>query len=281
MTGSEGAVAGSRRRRGRPLAVLAVSAVVALALLLVLPLVGLALRLAPSEILIRLARPEVRQALWLSVVTSSAVTLVVVGLGLPAAYVLATRQFPGKRLLEILISLPMVLPPTVSGFALLLAFGRASLGGRMLSVFGVTLPYTTLGVIVAQTFMAVPFFIGPARAGFAGVERRYLEVATTLQADEVYAFWRVVLPLSRASLLAGASMAWARALGEFGATITFAGNLPGRTQTMPLAVYLAMQDDLDRAVALSLVLVIMAVVLLLGFRHSGFDVFGATRHASR
>jgi molybdate transport system permease protein len=160
----------------------------------------------------------------------------------------------------------MVLPPTVAGFALLMAFGRTGLAGRTLQAFGVSLPFTTAGVVLAQVFMAMPFFVGPARAGLLAVEKRYLDAAATLRAGEAFTFFRVMLPLAMPALLAGVSMAGARALGEFGATITFAGNLPGTTQTMPLAVYVALQSDLDAAVVMSVLLLLMAFGLLLGLR---------------
>ncbi|MGH7703823.1 MAG: molybdate ABC transporter permease subunit, partial [Gemmatimonadales bacterium] len=179
------------------------------------------------------------------------------------------------------LTLPMVLPPTVAGFALLLAFGRAGLAGRALSFLGLSLPFTTLGVVVAQVFMAIPFFIAPARAGLRSVERRYLDAAATLRATESYSFFRVMLPLSLPSVLAGTAMAWARALGEFGATITFAGNLPGRTQTMPLAVYVEMQSDLDRAVALSVLLVVMSLTLLVALRYAPVGLFWRDLNAQR
>jgi molybdate transport system permease protein len=228
--------------------------------------VALLARTSPGMLLSRLTEPAVAQALRLSLVTSLAATAIVVMLGIPTAYVLATRDFRGKRLLEVLIDLPMVLPPTVAGFALLMAFGRMGLAGQWLRVLGVTLPFTTLGVIVAQAFMAAPFFIAPARTGFAGVDRRLLEAAATLRASEVHRFRRIMLPLALPSLVAGTSMCAARALGEFGATITFAGNLPGVTQTMPLAVYVTLQSDLDTAVVLSVLLLAMSFGLLLGLR---------------
>ena len=214
----------------------------------------------------RLGDPAVLQALGLSLLTSSAATVLVVGFGLPVAYLLATRRFRGKRMLEVLVALPMVLPPTVAGLALLLAFGRTGLAGRALALFGVSIPFTMVAVIVAQTFMAAPFFVSAARAGFASVDRRYWDAAATLRASEPVTFLLVVLPLSAPALLAGVGMAWARALGEFGATITFAGNLPGRTQTMPLAVYVALQQDLELAVTLSVILVAVSVALLLALR---------------
>jgi molybdate transport system permease protein len=261
-----GATAGARRG---PAALLRPAVLAALALLLAflaLPFLALLLRASPGQMLARLGEPTVLEALRLSLVTSAAATALVVLLGTPAAYVLATREFPGKRAVEVLIDLPMVLPPTVAGFALLMAFGRAGLAGRALGAFGVSLPFTTAAVVVAQVFMAAPFFIGSARAGFAGVDHRLLDAAATLRSHESFTFFRVVLPLARPALVAGMAMSGARALGEFGATITFAGNLPGTTQTMPLAVYVALQSDLDSAVVLSVLLLAMSVGLLLGLR---------------
>ena len=233
---------------------------------LALPFIGLLLRVSPGEVLARLGSAVVLDALRLSLVTSLAATAVVIVLGVPVAWLLATREFPGKRVVEVLIDLPMVLPPTVAGFALLMAFGRAGLAGRALSALGITLPFTTLGVIVAQVFMAVPFMVGPARASFASLDARLLDAAATLRARETFTFFHVALPLALPGLLAGVAMSSARSLGEFGATITFAGNLPGSTQTLPLAVYVALQSDLDAAVALSVVLLVMAFGLLLGLR---------------
>ena len=245
-----------------------------LVVFLALPIVALVLRVSPAQLVARLGDPIVLDALRLSLVTSVAATIIVALFGLPAAYVLATRQFPGKRIVEVLIDLPMVLPPTVAGFALLMAFGRAGLAGRSLDAFGLSLPFTTAGVIMAQVFMAVPFFVGPARAGIAGIDPRLLDAAATLRASEPFTFARVVLPLAGPSILAGATMSTARALGEFGATITFAGNLPGETQTMPLAVYVALQSDLDAAVVLAVLLVVMALGLLVGLRAAPAGAFG-------
>jgi molybdate transport system permease protein len=243
-----------------------VAATVLLGGFLLLPFLALLLRVSPAVFIARLGSRDVLDALGLSVVTSLAATGVAAAFGVPVAWLLATREFPGKRAVEVLLDLPMVLPPTVAGFALLMAFGRAGLAGRALALAGLSLPFTTLGVVVAQVFMAVPFFVGPARAGFASVDRRLLEAAATLRAGESVRFRRVALPLARPAILAGAAMAAARSLGEFGATITFAGNLPGRTQTMPLAVYMAMQSDLDAAVTLSVVLLLMAAGLLAALR---------------
>lgn len=251
--------------------------------LVALPLAGVALRVSPAALVGQLAAPSVRQALWLSLETSLAATVLCLVLGLPMAALLATREFHGKRIVEVLMDLPMVIPPTVAGFALLMAFGRAGLLGGTLSALGITLPFSTAGVVVAQVFMSVPFLVGAARAGFAAVDQRYLDAAETLRAGEVYAFLKVRLPLALPSVIAGTGMCWARALGEFGATITFAGNMAGTTRTVPLDVYLQLQENLDAAATLSLILVVMAVVLLAGMRQAGLGLFSPTRaprHAS-
>lgn len=245
--------------------------------LFALPLAGLVLRVNLGTLLDQLASPAVQQSLWLSVETSVLATLVSVLLGLPMAALLASRNFPGKRVVEVLMDLPMVIPPTVAGFALLMAFGRAGLLGGSLNAFGITLPFTTTAVVIAQVFMSVPFLVGAARAGFTAVEPRYLEAAATLRAGEVYTFLRVRLPLALPSIVAGIGMCWARALGEFGATITFAGNMAGTTRTVPLDVYLLLHENLDAAATLSLILVIMAAVLLTAMRQAGLGLFAPPR----
>lgn len=246
------------------------------------PIAALMLRVAPGRLIAELGDPGVRQALWLSLETSFLAALVSLILGLPMAYLLASRSFPGKRALEVLLDLPIVIPPTVAGFALLLAFGRAGLLGGSLTALGVTLPFTTAGVILAQVFMAMPFLIGAARAGLAAVDPQYLEAAATLRAGPIHTFWRVRLPLALPSVIAGLGMCWARALGEFGATITFAGNMAGTTRTVPLDVYLRLHEDLDAAATLSVLLVVMAAVLLTAMRQAGLGLFApprAPRHA--
>jgi molybdate transport system permease protein len=234
--------------------------------LLVLPIVALLVRVPLGTLVARLGEPLVLQALRLSLETSLAAAAIVVSLGTPVAWLLATREFRGKRVLEALVDLPMVLPPTVAGVGLLLAFGRTGLAGRGLSAFGITIPFTTTAVVLAEAFIAAPFFVGAAAAGFREVERRYLDAAATLRASPATVFFRVMLPLALPSVLAGATMSWARALGEFGATITFAGNLPGVTQTMPLAVYVALQTDVEAAIALSVLLVVLSFTVLLVVR---------------
>ncbi|HXW96451.1 MAG TPA: ABC transporter permease [Gemmatimonadales bacterium] len=251
-----------------------------LAAVVILPVVALVLRVTPARFVAQLGDSGVRESLWLSVKTSVAATLLCLVLGLPMAYLLATRRFPGKRAVEVLMDLPMVIPPTVAGFALLMAFGRAGLLGRTLSTFGITLPFSTAGVVVAQVFMAVPFLVGAARAGFEAVDRRYLDAAATLRAGEFTTFWRVRIPLAMPGIVAGVGMAWARALGEFGATITFAGNLAGTTRTVPLDVYLRLQENLDAAATLSLLLVVMAAVLLTAMRQAGLGLFAPQRASS-
>ncbi len=243
--------------------------------LLGLPVAALVLRVPPGQLLRRFADPEVLEALRLSLITSAAATVAVVLIGLPVAYLLATRNFRGKRLLEVLIDLPMVLPPTVAGVGLLLAFGRNGLAGGALRVVGLTVPFTTLAVVVAQVFVAAPFFISATRAGLSEIDQRYLDAAATLRASPARTLLRVMLPLAFPSLLAGAAMTWARALGEFGATITFAGNMPGVTQTMPLAVYIALQSDLDAAVAMSVLLLALSLAVLLSIRLASPEAFRA------
>jgi molybdate transport system permease protein len=259
---------------------LAVALGVALFLALVgLPLVALLVRVPPGELLRRAGSPLVLQALQLSLFTSLSATVLVAAIGLPVAYVLATRQFRGRRVLETLVELPMVIPPTVAGVGLLLAFGRAGLAGGVLSALGISVPFTTLAVVMAEAFVALPFFVSTTAAGLREVEPRYREAAATLGATPPYAFRRVLLPLALPSLIAGSAMTWARALGEFGATITFAGNLPGRTQTLPLAVYVALQSDVQAAVALSVILLIFSFALLLTLRSFSSGWHGTRAYA--
>jgi molybdate transport system permease protein len=258
-----------RRRIGRGewwIRAYAVFAVALFLLLLVMPAVGLLSRSSVVDLARRVTSPVVLEALWLSLFTSICATVLVVGAALPLAYLLAYRKMPAQRFVEVLVDLPMVLPPTVAGLGLLLAFGRNGLVGQLLRPLGLSIPFSTPAVILAQMFVAGPFFINAARAGFEAVDRKYANAAATLRASPVHAFVHVILPLSMPSLIAGAAMAWARALGEFGATITFAGNLPGVTQTMPLAVYIAMQTDLEAAMALAVILLLVSVLLLLVLR---------------
>lgn len=206
-------------------------------------------------------------ALRLSLECASAATVASLVLGVPLAWVLARLEFPGHGLLRAVVTLPLILPPVVGGLALLLAFGRSGLLGQYLDRwFGFTLPFTTPGVIVAETFVAMPFLIVTVEGALRSADRGLEEAAATLGASRLTVLRRITLPLIGPSLAAGSVLCWARALGEFGATITFAGNFPGTTQTMPLAVYNALQTDPDAAIALSLVLLLVAVVVLAALR---------------
>lgn len=237
------------------------------AALLVLPLIGLVLRAPWSRLPAQLASPQVASALRLSLGASLAALGVATVLGVPLAWLLARRDFPGRRLLRALCLLPMVLPPVVGGVALLLAFGRRGIvGGPLDRLTGLTFPFTTTGVVLAEVFVAMPFLIVTVEAGFRGMDRRYEDAAATLGASRWTTFRRVTLPLIAPSLAAGMALCWARAIGEFGATITFAGNLAGRTQTMPLAVYLALQSAPDAALLLSLILLTVSVAVLFALR---------------
>lgn len=251
--------------RGVPLALLA-PALVGLAFLLV-PLLALVVRAPWRDLPEQLTSPAVWDALRLSLVCATTATALSLVVGVPLAWLLARTDFPGRSLVRALVTLPLVLPPVVGGVALLLALGRNGIVGRLLDEwFGVTLPFTTAGVVLAETFVALPFLVISVEGTLRAADPRFEEAAATLGASRFTAFRRVTLPLIAPGVAAGAVLAWARALGEFGATITFAGNFPGRTQTMPLAVYLALQNDPAAAIALSLVLLAVSVAVLAGLR---------------
>lgn len=237
------------------------------AALLVLPLVGLVLRAPWTSIGDLAGRASVREALRLSLLCSLAALGLSTVLGVPLAWVLARRDFPGRALLRALSVLPMVLPPVVGGLALLLAFGRRGIvGGPLAELTGFSLPFTTAAVVVAEAFVAMPFLVLTVEAGLRGMDRRFEDAAATLGAGRWTTFRRVTIPLIGPSLAAGMALCWTRALGEFGATIMFAGNLQGRTQTMPLAVYLELESDVPVAILLSLVLLLTSVAVLLALR---------------
>ena len=231
------------------------------------PLLGLALRAPWSELFRQLASPSVRSALSLSLVASLSATVLAGLFGIPLAWLLARVEFPGRGIVRTLATLPLVLPPVVGGVGLLLAFGRLGVVGTWLNAaFGLTFFGTRAGVIVAETFVALPFLVLTVEGALRSSDPRYEEAAATLGADRWTTFRRVTLPLVRPALASGAVLAWARALGEFGATITFAGNLPGTTQTIPLAVYSELQRNLGGAIALSLVLVGISLAIFVGLR---------------
>ena len=250
-------------RRSRP-PILAITIGALAAAFFVLPLAGLAWRAPWSSFWHDLSDPTARTALRLSLVCSLWATALAIAVGVPLAWVLARVEFPGRRLVRALVLVPLVLPPVVGGVALLLAFGRRGLLGQYLdSWFGITLPFTTAGAVLAEAFVAMPFLVITAEAAFRVTDRRYEDAARTLGARPWTVFRRVTLPLTWPALAAGAVLAWARALGEFGATITFAGNTPRRTTTIPLQVYLLLESGrLESAIALSLVLLGVSVAVL-------------------
>jgi len=253
----------SRRRSGSgvPWPALVV-AFVAFAFL-VMPLVGLVRQVAWGSLVDDLTTPQAKDALRLSLVCSLWATFFAVVLGVPLAWVLARVTFPGRAVVRALVLLPMVVPPVVGGVGLFYAFGREGLVGQYLSDwFGVQLTFSTAGAVMAETFVALPFLVITVEAALRSVDRRYEDAAATLGARRLTVFRRVTLPLIRPGLIAGAALAWARALGEFGATITFAGNIQGRTQTMPLAVYLLLEAHPQVAIGLSIVLVAVCIAVL-------------------
>jgi molybdate transport system permease protein len=254
----------TRRREGVPPAAVAVAALGAA--LFVLPLLGLLWRAPWAGLAEALTAPEAVTAMRLSLVCSIAATVVSVVLGLPLAWVQARATFPGRGLLRALTLLPVVLPPVVGGVALLAAFGRRGIVGQWLEPLGIRLPFTMAGAVLAETFVAMPFFVLAMEGALRGIDRRLEDAARSLGATRWTVFRRVTLPLVRPSLAAGAVLCWARALGEFGATITFAGNFPGRTQTIPLAVYLALESRPDAGLALSLVLLAISLTVLVVLR---------------
>jgi molybdate transport system permease protein len=232
-------------------------------LFLTLPLIGLLARTPWRGLPRLLAEPQVREALRLSLLSATLATGVSLLIGIPLAWVLARSPRPGISVLRALVTLPLVLPPVVGGVALLLALGRRGLVGQYLYAwFGLSLPFTTTAVVIAETFVAMPFLVVTVEGALRSSNRGLEEAAATLGSRPFATFCRVTLPLIGPSLLAGSVLCWARALGEFGATITFAGNFPGRTQTMPLAVYLALDRDPEAAIALSLVLLLVSLAAL-------------------
>ncbi len=243
---------------------------------LVLPLGALLVRAPWGTLPDQLASAQVGQALRLSLLSATAATAVCLLLGVPLAWVLARATFPGRRLLRALVTVPLVLPPVVGGVALLLLLGRRGVLGRHLDAwFGVSLPFTTVAVVIAEAFVAMPFLVIAVEGALRGADRRYEDAAATLGASRWLVLRRVTLPLVAPGVTAGAVLCFARALGEFGATITFAGSFPGVTRTMPLEVYLALETDPQAAIVLSLVLLAASVLVLVSLRDRWLT--GATR----
>lgn len=234
---------------------------------LVIPLVALLLESPWGSFAAIVTTPTALEALRLSAVTSIAATAIAAVIGIPLAWLLAREVLPGTRVLRALVIVPLLLPPVVSGVALLAAFGRRGLvGGPLYDAFGIQFPFSTAGVVLAEAFVAMPFLIITLEGAFRSLDRRYEDAAETLGASSWTVLRRITLPLIAPSIIAGGVLCWARALGEFGATITFAGNLPGVTQTMPLAVYTALESDRDVAIALSVLLLALSVTVLIALR---------------
>ena len=253
------------RRTGAPVALVPFAAV-GLAFIVV-PLLALLQRAPWSDMGGIVTDPVVTEALRLSVLSALAATAISLVLGVPLAWVLARASFRGRSLMRALVLLPMVLPPVVGGAALLFAFGRRGLVGEPLfEGTGVVLPFSIWGVIAANTFVAMPFLVVTVESGLRSADERFEDAAATLGAGRWMIFRRITLPNVLPAVVAGAVLCWARALGEFGATVTFAGNLQGRTQTMPLAVFLALESDRDAAIALSLVLIAVSLAVLVPLR---------------
>ncbi len=255
------------RATRRPPVLVTVAAVAAIGFFAI-PLVGILQRADWADLWADLLTEEARDALRLSLICSTSAAGLAVLLGTPLAWLLARSHVPGRPAIRALVLLPMVLPPVVGGVALLSAFSLGSpLGGWLQDTFGIQFTFSTAGVIMAETFVAMPFYVITVEAGLRSMDQRYEDVAASLGAGRVTVFRRVTLPLVAPSVVAGAVLAWARALGEFGATITFAGNIEGRTRTLPLAIYLELVNDQGSAIALSLVLLVVSLVVLLSLRN--------------
>ena len=239
-------------------------------LFLLLPLGVLVARTPLSGLPRRVADPVVLDALWLSLWTATVSTGICLVVGVPLAWVLARTQFPGRSLVRVLVTVPLILPPVVAGVALLAAFGRSGVVGAPLRDLGVTIPFTSTAVVLAHTFVVLPFVVVSVEGAFRATTAEYDEVAAVFGASRGRTFRSVTVPVALPGIGAGLVLGWARSLGEFGATITFAGNFPGVTQTMPLAVYEALQSDPDAALTLSLVMLLVSVGVLVSLRERWF-----------
>jgi molybdate transport system permease protein len=236
-----------------------------------IPMLALVLRSANSNIFSFALSKSALQALRLSLVTSLITVVIAVATGTPLAYLQTHWRFRGKAALDLLVDLPVVLPPAVAGIALLLAFGRQGLVGSYFNRIGISLPFTTAAVVMAQVFVSAPFLVRSVRIGFAGIDPQMEEAATVEGASNWHVFQHIMVPMSGRALLTGIILTWTRALGEFGATLLFAGNLEGKTQTMPLAIYVGFEQSLGIAVVLSIILVVVSLVLLGIMRRLEFE----------
>ena len=260
---------GGARRRPLAFLILLWTALAAVLTFLTLPIIAIFVDTTPAELISSLGQPEAREALWLSLRTSVAALAIIVIFGTPAAYLLATRDFRGRELVTTLIELPLVLPPAAAGIGLLAAFGPQGILGEALADAGVDIALTTAAVVVALTFVAAPFYLRQAQAAFAAVDPTLVDAARTLGASEARAFARVAIPNAGPGISAGLALAWGRALGEFGATLMFAGSFAGVTQTVPLAIFSEFTRDFPAALALSAVLVAVSAALLLSVKLLG------------
>ncbi len=231
-------------------------------LYILLPVASVFLKISPEGAVASLGEPVVVDALKLSLYTTAISLVVVVVAGTPIAYVNARYSYPGKELVDTIVDLPVVMPPAVAGLALLMAFGRRGVLGQYFGMFGLSVAFSTAAVVMAQVFVASPFFIRQARTSFEDVDRTYEHAARTLGASPLRTFFYVTVPIAMNGLVSGAILSWARALGEFGATIMFAGNFQGRTQTMPLAIYTTMQSGIDASLLLSIILVVISFTVI-------------------
>ena len=245
-------------------------------LFILLPILALFFRLTPADFIQSLNETQAFQAIRLSISTSIITVCITLLLGTPVAYFISKRTSPYHRLIDVLIDLPTVLPPSVAGVALLMAFGRQGLVGSWLNSLGISIPFTTAAVVMAQTFIAAPLYIKSAMLGFNEIDCEYKKAAALDGANRWQIFRYIMLPMSRTSLISGSILTWVRALGEFGATIIFAGNFPGRTQTMPLAIYLGFEIDIKVALTLSVILIVfsfLVLIILKSFLHYRQDIF--------
>lgn len=258
-----------RSWRGAAFTLLAAALAVAFTLFVAIPILALLLFVSPATLLESLSDPVVTDAIRLSLTTSTVATLVVIVFGTALAFLNTRVDYLGRHLVETLTDLPIVLPPAVAGLGLLLAFGRFGFVGQYLAPFGITIAFTTLAVVMAQCFVAAPFFLRQARTAFGEIDPAYEAAARSLGASPAYTFRRITVPLAAEGLVSGAIMSFARALGEFGATIMFAGNIQGRTQTMPLAIYTGLQSDITASVALAVILLAISFAVITAVRALG------------
>ncbi|WP_085522933.1 ABC transporter permease [Tuberibacillus sp. Marseille-P3662] len=237
---------------------------------LFLPVVAIFFDLTPGDLWSQLTTPLAYQALKLSFFTTLTSLVLIILFGTPLAYFLASKSFPGKQVLEVVIQLPIVIPAAVAGVGLLMVFGRFGFIGQLLAEYGINVGFTSVAVVLAQCFVAAPFYIQSARTAFSEIDPMFISASRTLGMSKMKTSFRIIIPLAMPGLISGAALSWGRALGEFGATIMFAGNLPGETQTLPLAIFTAMQSKPSVAIAISALLIIVAFFLLLAVKLIGY-----------